>query len=127
METQTAAHGARGLDKTRLGRCYQLAGEYTLEQAHCELVHGTIQQEPHPPNPHAWCEFEDGDGWLVWEPIGQDILPRAVFYTLFNAEEHNRYTPEVQFSWMEKTRNWGPWEGDYWNVDGDKAVKGAGR
>ncbi len=117
------------MDKARLGQCYLLAGEYALEDKSRELVHGTIQHDPYPDNPHAWVEFEGGenweDPWLVWEPITKDILPRPVFYALFHAEEHNRYDGDTQFGWMGKTRNWGPWEGDYWQVNGDSKIEEA--
>ncbi len=130
MGTKTKTHGVSGLDKVRLGNCYQLAAEYAIEDETRTLVHGTIQHDPYPDNPHAWVEFEGGgrweDPWLVWEPISQDILPRPVFYALFQAREHHRYDSNTQFEWMEKTRNWGPWEGDYWQVDGDRKVSGKG-
>ncbi|KKN08921.1 hypothetical protein LCGC14_1051750 [marine sediment metagenome] len=125
--TQTAS----GLDKTRLGQCYQLAGEYAIEDENRILVHGTIQRDPYPDNPHAWVEWEEWDDengwddcWMVWEPISKDILPRPVFYALFGAREHDRYDTDTQWGWMEETRNWGPWEGDYWQVDVAHVVKG---
>ena len=128
METETETHGASGLDKARLGQCYQLAGEYAIEDETRTLVHGTIQCDPYPDNPHAWVEWDGENGWedpwLVWEPITQDTLPRPVFYAFYGAQEYHRYDGNAQFSWMEKTRNWGPWEGDYWQLGGDKQVKG---
>ncbi len=116
------------LDKARLGQCYQLAGEYAIEDENRILVHGTIQRDPYPDNPHAWVEWdgENGweDSWLVWEPVSDQVQPRPVFYALFGAREHHRYDGNAQWGRMEETRNWGPWEGDYWQVDTAHVVKG---
>ncbi len=118
------------LDRTRLGNCYELAGQYVMEDRSRELVHGTIQRDPFPPNPHAWVEFEGGgrweDPWLVWEPVSDEIYPRPVFYALFGAEVHNRYTFKAQWAMLQEHRDWGPWEGDYWQVNDARKVIGEG-
>lgn len=112
----------REQDETRLGRCYELAGLRMTDGLLDEkltLVHGTIGPNK---NPHAWVEYEsDGiadwneiDTVVVWEPTGDQVWPRTVFYALFYAEVQSTYDYETFRKWTLQTGHWGPWEGSYW-------------
>ena len=107
--------------RKRLGKCYTLAAEAVLwpnddlpeGAGNVELVHGTIQHDPYPDNPHAWVEYDDPE-WgcrMAWEPIGESRLPVAVYERLFNAVAHHRYTRVVASLAIMQAKHWGPWEG----------------
>jgi hypothetical protein len=90
----------------RLGRCYELAGRRVLDDPTAILVHGTVQRDPYPPNPHAWVILANGN---VWEPITEWELPPAAFTAIFNAEFTNRYSNQEARAQMVATELFGPW------------------
>lgn len=96
-------------DKKRLGKCYQLAGNYVVGRSDSTLVHGTIQNFGHPPNPHAWVVFKDKkDG--VWEPVTDRIWTPEGFTSFFNPVPLHSYPSREAAEKMLETGNFGPWE-----------------
>ena len=90
----------------RLGRCYELAGEYVCMHQDAVLVHGTIQGFGYPPNPHAWVVLPDGQ---VHDPVADIVLSADAHASMFNATEQVRYTYEQMARHAFVTRHWGPW------------------
>lgn len=94
----------------RLGRCYELAGRRVLfDEDAAILVHGTIQRDPLPPNPHAWVILPDR---LVWEPVTEMTLPADAFARFFGAKEDRRYSPKEVAIQTAQSGHWGPWSSD---------------
>lgn len=117
----------KGLDKRRLGKCYENAGRALLHNkfgASAVLVHGSIGPNY---NPHAWVEyseeveFSNGQKMImdfVYEPTSDESHLFEVFYFTYFAIAHNRYTFEQMGKKMMAAKHWGPWEGDYWKMNG---------
>lgn len=94
------------LDKSRLGRCYELSGEYLAGHPGTELVHGSIQGMGHPRLDHAWVSGGDH----VWEPILDLVFPTRTFTLAFNAKAHQVYKWDVAMEKMVDTGHYGPWD-----------------
>lgn len=123
--------------KNRLGKCYTLAGEALVDyepRDRAVLVHGTISARVvgiyNPtPVPHAWIEYFDPeylvmsnnnvffDGRMCWEPVSEMRIPTDVMRALFNAREYYRYTLDQMLDAATIDKTWGPWHGDYWEVE----------
>jgi len=113
----------------RLGRCYQLCGEYVSDNLHAVLIHGTIQRGDRPPLPHAWVEYVDAEkaGYLqdrydmtreraeshamiAYDPVWDERQPVELHRCLSHAEEFERYTFDEVLQKMQETEHWGPWD-----------------
>ncbi len=96
------------MDRSRLGRCYELAGRRVL-QGEGTLVHGTITNGATARIGHAWVIMEDGS---VWEPISDQAMPMLVFVAFFHPEPILSYPREEALSLMARTAHFGPWHED---------------
>lgn len=95
-------------DPTRLGHCYQLAGQRIMNERDGVLVHGTIQGPLpwHEPIGHAWVLLPFGQ---VWEPITDAVYTTAEFQELFRPVMIAEYYRGRAMKLMLKTRTFGPW------------------
>ncbi len=91
--------------KTRIGRCYELAGRYQSNNGGI-LVHGSIEGFGNPRLDHAWVVNNDGS---VHEAILQEDLEPYIFEQLFNPEENSRYDRFEAALLALKSKHWGPW------------------
>ena len=121
-----------GVDGSRLGQCYVLAGQELMfkDRENAVLIHGVIGWEEQ--NPHAWLEYDVMVDWppdkqtamrMVWEPVSTNELPLDAFVRLFQAEALYSYNLEQMLKLAVQTKHWGPWEGSYWRLDLSKRVK----
>lgn len=112
------------MDRSRLGRCYELAGNKITEEGilgqtkdatDWRLVHGTIGPNK---NPHAWVRFVQRLYWpdgreerleMVWEPVSESVLPVEAFDNLFHANAHVMYDAKEAMTHMVKHETYGPW------------------
>ena len=97
------------------------------------LVHGMIGL-PEYHTPHAWVQHVDDDwkierdgiiymdGTVAWEPISEGLFPVDVFVVIFRAKPMVSYTMEEMRRLVVETEHWGPWDGDYWQVEGKKVA-----
>ena len=122
----------------RIGKCYQLAGRHMMEMdddgiTGLIIVHGIIGV-PEYNNPHAWVQYID-DSWIIerdgivfmdgtvcWEPITEVAYPVDVFQALFRAQSMHSYTMDEMAKVVGEANHWGPWDGDYWKLEGKKAA-----
>ena len=95
--------------KQRLGKCYRLAGLYVLDHPKTTLVHGTINGFRYTKkdfdNSHAWVEENEH----VFDPVWDRRLPIQVYYQMFCAVVHKKYTCEQLRNLILKTGKWGAW------------------
>ena len=103
---RTAQAVARRRYRARLGRCYELAGRYVIDND-ARLVHGTIHRDPYPPNPHAWAVLPNGD---VWEPITERTWPADGFAVWYEAVTLHEYSRDAAMVHMLRAKHFGPWE-----------------
>jgi len=105
-------------DKTmgnRLGRCYELAGRYLMDNndmgAHKGdvLVHGSIQGGGNPRIGHAWVQNKEGT--IAWEPASNRQYPMDVFKAYFKAIPSTTYSYTDALAHMVSDAHWGPWDG----------------
>jgi hypothetical protein len=92
----------------RLGRCYELSGRFVMDNGEAVLVHGTIQGEGHPPNPHAWVKFSDGK---VYDPVMDSVMSGEDYAEKMNAVEHVTFARHEMTERVLKHKHWGPWDG----------------
>lgn len=87
----------------RVGRCYELSGQYILQHSDAVLVHGFITDKFHTGRviAHAWVEEEDA----VFDPVLDERYPKFLYYALFDAEVEYTYTQEETARWMLKTQH----------------------
>ncbi len=116
------------MDKSRLGKCYELAIEelekltWSDSDRHRDdirLVHGKIGPNK---NPHAWITWTSDEKFpgsdktyhmkWAWEPIGETFLPYEAFEKLYTATIDRAYTPVEAFRAMATHGTYGSWEGD---------------
>jgi hypothetical protein len=91
----------------RLGRCYELAGEFALMgDEGVILVHGSIQGFGNPRLKHAWVELPNGS---VWEPASNKEWDRQVFDRVFNPQADNKYDQLSVAKYCTQHEHWGPW------------------
>jgi hypothetical protein len=91
----------------RLGRCYELAGNWVSSRPNAVLVHGSIQGPNMPRIDHAWAITVDG---AVYEPVSDRLYSPDEFGDLFDDEEERHYTAQQVWATTLKTGHWGPWE-----------------
>lgn len=94
--------------KDRLGRCYELAGKYHVDNPDTTLVHGSIHGMGAPRIGHAWVVH--GDGKTVWEPATGQEWDKPAFDAVFHAEPEHTYTHDQALTHMIEDGHWGPWE-----------------
>lgn len=99
--------------KERLGRCYELAAIYVIEETtdpyKASVVHGTIQGAGHPPNPHAWVELYTHMGIRIYDAVLERGFSKADWESFANPKEEVRYTyHQLLFNLLE-FQNFGPW------------------
>lgn len=95
--------------KSRVGKCYELAGQYVSDHPDSVLVHGKLI------NPsskglseieHAWVE----EGDEVFDPVLDKRFPKNIYNSLFKTEEHKRYSFEEVLKMTLTHKDWGPWD-----------------
>lgn len=91
----------------RLGRCYELAGRYVMENPTATLVHGSIQGMGNPRLDHAWAETRGGN---IYEPITDREWEPKVFDAVFNPKERATYGGHDSLVKMVDTGHFGPWD-----------------
>lgn len=67
--------------KATIGRCYELAGRFVLENEEATLVHGFVMGIP-----HAWAEL----GNLVYDGTCKGFFDREAYYRIARAKEVRR-------------------------------------
>ena len=90
----------------RLGRCYEMAGKFALDNPGSVLVHGTIQGEGYPPLDHAWVETPRQ---TIFEPTSGNEMTPQEFSTFFSPKVNQRYTTAQQNDVFLKYEHWGPY------------------
>ena len=120
----------------RLGKCYELAGAQMMDMDNrgiegLRLVHGMIGLPEHH-TPHAWVQYVDDDwiierdgvvfmdGTVTWEPVTEAVYPVDVFMAVFRSRPMEVYTMDEMREIVLEHKHWGPWDGDYWQVNGGK-------
>lgn len=82
--------------RSRIGQCFELSARYVSDHwgiLGIRLVHGTIQRDPYPANPHAWVTFTHGGETVAVDPVlGAGAMPLAVYVAWANAVEVVAYT-----------------------------------
>lgn len=94
----------------RAGRCYELSAKYVSENHDAVLVHGSIQGNGYPRNPHAWVEVEGTDGMIVFDPVLDQHYPAWLYERLMNAKAYVRYTYDEAVRLMVDTGHYGSWD-----------------
>jgi hypothetical protein len=99
--------------RQRVGHCYELAARYATDhydQPGLMVVHGTIQRDPYPPNPHAWVTWPSDDGVLVCDPVlGGTPMLWPLYRAWANAVVVARYTARAAALNQLRTGHFGPW------------------
>ena len=92
--------------RIRHGRCYELAYEGCIKAHEWVLIHGEVNG-PHGINRmgHAWLE---SDG-LIYDPVLDIALPRAIYIQKCNGIEFNRYTIKEAAQQVIQSGHYGPW------------------
>lgn len=90
----------------RLGRCYELAARYAIDNPGSTLVHGSIQGMGAPRIGHAWVVDADGE---VFEPTGGKHWDEMVFEEFHNAEGYMSYRGVEINRAAVRSGHWGPW------------------
>lgn len=95
---------------SRLGRCYELAALFQMDNRAWTLVHGRVtspfEHSPHPIIDHAWLEH----GEMTYDAVLDRYLPLIFFNDVFEPQRLFSY------SWLEagakiiETENFGPWD-----------------
>lgn len=93
--------------KKRLGRCYELAGRFAMNNEGTALVHGSIEGFGNPRIGHAWVELENGK---IWEPATGQEWDGDAFAGFFNPKLDEYYEHEELLKQVLRQKNWGPWE-----------------
>ena len=91
----------------RLGRCYELAGRYVMDNAGTQLVHGSIQGMGNPRIDHAWAVTSDGQ---IYDAVLDEEFDPVAHLHFFSAEEHIVYERFEAMALMAKHKHWGPWD-----------------
>lgn len=93
------------LFKQRLGKCYQLAGRYIMDNKNSILVHGTLHFQGKTLE-HAWIE-ENG---TVFDLVLDKHFPNFIYYRLFQAEKLKKYNHKQAMGNILKTKIFGVWK-----------------
>jgi hypothetical protein len=96
-----------GFDSKRLGRCYELAGKFSMDNPQAILVHGSIEGMGMPRLKHAFCVTKEG----VWEPITNEVWPLQSFISFFSPHIDYTYGQKQAMGAMVLSGHFGPWEG----------------
>ncbi len=96
----------RTKQKSRLGKCYQLAAQYQMDNPDTILQHGTITGMGKPPLEHAWVKHPDN---TYWEPSTNMEWAPDAFGRFFNPDTHIEYTSDEALDQMDKHGHYGPW------------------
>lgn len=92
--------------KDNLGKCYQLSWRWVTSHRDYKLVHGYISKQGSDICiDHAWVE----KGNEVYDPVMEKEFPKAVYYTLFQAETAKVYSSSEASNMGAKTGVYGPW------------------
>lgn len=98
----------------RLGKCYELAGDYVLHHPDTILVHGRLT------NPfnrsrghlaeldHAWVEIKGGT--KIFDPVQDMTWPKDAYEGLFKAKVLHKYTQQELLTQVDIHETWGPWK-----------------
>lgn len=121
QERDASKTGMAGIDPSadlafndRLGRCYELAGQYIMENPSSSLVHGSIQGAGAPRIGHAWVVDADGE---VFDGTMGEHFPNVAAYAAFtNAEEVISYTAREAMHLMASQGHFGPWHDSPWGL-----------
>lgn len=92
----------------RIGRCYELSGNFQVDNQEYTLVHGFITDRIGDTGhtiDHAWVE-KDGE---VYDPVLDKSYPTDIYEALTGAEEIIRYEYIKTLNNIQKTGHWGPW------------------
>ena len=93
---------------SRLGKCYQLAGEYVYGHPNAILVHGELTNrfaQGLPRLDHAWIE----DGNEIFDPVMDMKWPKEVYEGLFKTKVFKKYSHREAIEMIDKHMTWGPW------------------
>jgi len=120
LRASTIEHGPIS---RRLGKCYELSGEYVMDNPGWELVHGTItrQDGSNYTIGHGWVEKMEtihprgGHGRMgvqtrmVHDPVWGKTMPWEAYIYYVGAKEEKRYTESEMRKQITKHKHWGPW------------------
>ena len=108
------------MDRSRLGKCYQLSGRYATEHPGSVLVHGSIEGMGMPRLKHAFVltseTHVDKTGgkqfkkWKVWEPVTNEVWELDAFCAFFSPHVDDEYTHKEVLAATLLTAHWGPWK-----------------
>lgn len=98
----------------RLGRCYELAGQYVMSNPGSVLIHGSIQGYGNPRIGHAWVI--DADGEVFDGTMGTHFEDEMEYEEYANAEGVVSYTHDRMRVEMVRTGHWGPWHDSPWGL-----------
>jgi len=102
---KVGADGTKVPFAKRLGRCYELSGQYAMAHDDAVLVHGSIQGGGNPRIGHGWVEHGDS----IYEPISNELWHPVVFKAMFKAQVDAKYTNSEWKAKALDTGHWGPW------------------
>ena len=99
------------LFEDRLGRCYELAAQFAMdnEQADPVLVHGTIENprlSTFGPLPHAWVKV----GEHVFEPASGELHDVYFFEQFYHPAVFEEYDYPVMCRTLLAEGNYGAWD-----------------
>lgn len=113
--------------RDRLGRCYELAAKYVMNNPTSALAHGSIggplaqaNARGSPKIGHAWAIDADGE---IFEPTTGRHFSRHDFRHLFDGVDWIVYTQDEVFRHVTRSGHWGPWDRDYIAFEEDLATK----
>lgn len=92
------------------GDCYEIAGNYALENFKDGLIlcHGTVWHPVSGVHGHAWVEQGDV---CIDLANGLDVkMDKQKYYAIGKITDVKRYTPKQAAMLMLKTKTYGPWE-----------------
>jgi hypothetical protein len=90
--------------RSRLGRCYELAGRYVFDDPRWSLVHGTACCADGRVW-HAWLKFGD----YIYDPVLDRSYSAHEYASTFDTEEDSTFTQREAAVTALKFGHWGPW------------------
>lgn len=94
----------------RLGRCYELAAKFQIDNRDFQLVHGRVtspfEHSPHPILDHAWLER----GEMSYDVVLDRFMPMIFFNNVYEPERLFVYTWREAAAKILETEHFGPWD-----------------
>jgi len=111
------------INRSKIGKCYELSLQYILANPNWKLIHGYIsnQQPPNQTIDHAWCI----NGDKIHDEIFEKDFHTDLYTALFAPKIVKKYKFNEMIEKMNEFETYGPWHDvdefneDYYDEYGD--------